>query len=158
MKLRRATARDLPILVEHRHRMWEELSRTEAHLREISPARLAATDRIYRRWLKEHLARGRLYILLGVEKDGRIVASGTLWFREDVPRPHRPQTVSPYITTMYTVPEFRRRGWGAAILERLIAASRAKGFRRIRLHTSPLGRPLYQAIGFTPSSEMQFDL
>lgn len=48
-----------------------------------------------------------------------------------------------------TVPERRRRGFGAAITRAAIADAGTGGYRMAILHSSELGAPMYRALGFT---------
>ena len=54
-----------------------------------------------------------------------------------------------YVLGMATDPEFRRRGHGRAIVEALLAWYRANGVRRVDLHATSDGEPLYREYGFT---------
>ena len=47
-----------------------------------------------------------------------------------------------------TVPEYRRRGIGAAITRAAIAEAAASGYRVAILHSSELGRNMYRGLGF----------
>ena len=60
---------------------------------------------------------------------------------------------------MYTVPEYRGRGVGAGLLERLIEEARSLGCGRVALNTSKAGRKLYERYGFEDvPNEMDFFL
>ena len=60
---------------------------------------------------------------------------------------------------MYTHPDFRRRGIGAALLARLIDAARDAGCERVSLHALPLGQSIYSKAGFSRGdSEMVLKL
>ncbi len=54
----------------------------------------------------------------------------------------------PGVYVMATLPEFRRRGLGKALLARILAAAAADGHRLIVLTASDLGYPLYRRFGF----------
>lgn len=54
---------------------------------------------------------------------------------------------------MYFAPEIRGRGWGKALLNRMIAKAQASGFEEMVLETAGVLREaigLYQAFGFEP--------
>ncbi len=55
---------------------------------------------------------------------------------------------------MYTVPEWRRKGFATALLRELIAFAQGTQARRIWLHASEAGRPVYAAVGFVPKTSM----
>ncbi|HEV8543108.1 MAG TPA: GNAT family N-acetyltransferase, partial [Verrucomicrobiae bacterium] len=45
-------------------------------------------------------------------------------------------------------PDFRRRGIGRLLMEHCLAHLRARGVRCVKLDASPLGKPLYENLGF----------
>jgi hypothetical protein len=52
---------------------------------------------------------------------------------------------------MIVMPEHRRRGVGAAVLEAVLAFLDDEGCARLELSATDLGRPLYAAYGFVPA-------
>lgn len=58
--------------------------------------------------------------------------------------------VDGYIMSIYTKPAYRRRGLAGGLLELAIADARKRGLRRLVLHPTEDGRPLYEAFGFRP--------
>ncbi|MGI0131822.1 MAG: hypothetical protein ACREDK_01805, partial [Thermoplasmata archaeon] len=63
--LRKAVPSDVPLLVEHRLRMWEEIGG-------VSPAALRAHAPTYRRWLLPRLTSGRLWGYVAGVRRGEI--------------------------------------------------------------------------------------
>lgn len=61
---------------------------------------------------------------------------------------------------MYIEPSLRRRGIGREreLTQTIIAWSRERGFEWIYLYACDQGRPLYESLGFVPSSEMRLKL
>ncbi|MBI3969862.1 MAG: GNAT family N-acetyltransferase [Chloroflexi bacterium] len=57
------------------------------------------------------------------------------------------------ILSMWCEPAHRRRG-----LEAILAWCRERGIRRITLHASLQGRPLYERHGFVQTNEMRLEL
>lgn len=53
------------------------------------------------------------------------------------------------ILNMYTVPQARRQGVSALILQRLIDEAKRRGITKISLHTSKDGEKLYRKFGFS---------
>lgn len=53
------------------------------------------------------------------------------------------------ILNMYTVPDARRQGVSALILQRLIDEAKKRGITKISLHTSKDGEKLYRKFGFS---------
>jgi GNAT superfamily N-acetyltransferase len=131
--------------------MWAEIGGS-------TPRQLAAHGRVYKRWLLPRLASGEVIVLLVEAKNGNVVASGGIWFRDQQPIPKLPQFAVPYLFSMFTEPEFRGRGLAGWIVRESIRISRARGYRRVVLHAAPKGRPVYRRLGFDRAWEMRLDL
>jgi ribosomal protein S18 acetylase RimI-like enzyme len=64
------------------------------------------------------------------------------------------------VKRMYVDPAWRGRGVGRALLERLIASARERGYRQIRLgtlHEMVEAQALYRSLGFTPIERYRDD-
>ncbi len=59
-----------------------------------------------------------------------------------------PATEPAKIRTMYTHPDFTRRGIGRFLLESGENAARAEGFKSMEMGSTAPGRPLYEACGY----------
>ncbi len=155
IKIRSATLRDLEILVVHRRGMWFDMGYK-------NKAELDAADKVYRRWAKPRLKTGEL-IGFVVESDGQIAGSGCLWLRpvQPAPVPGRPGFKGgsqPYLLSMYTEHTFRGKGVATRIVEESIRWAKAKGFPRMTLHASDMGRGIYEKFGFKQTWEMKIEL
>jgi GNAT superfamily N-acetyltransferase len=152
LRLRTTTARDLPTLVRHRRRMWEEIGgRTRAELDRADPA--------YRRWVVRE-TRARRFVGFVVEDGrGRAAGSGAVWLQPAQPRPGKLARLRmPYIMSMYTEPDLRGRGVASRIVRAMVRWATSRGYHRVFLHASSAGRPVYAKLGFTDGSEMRLDL
>lgn len=87
------------------------------------------------------------------EADNRIVAQGSLALFQRPPFPANLSGREAYLLNMYTLPDYRRRGYSKAILQQAMAFAREQGLGRIWLHASENGQPLYAQAGFQPSSK-----
>ena len=151
-EVRVARPTDLPDLVLHRRRMWQELGRYATN-------ELDRADVEYGRWFRREAAAHRVVAFVIDGPGGRPVASGVVWLSPNQPRPGRlAGPAMPYVLSMYTAPAERRRGAATAIVRRMIAWSRSRGYRRIYLHASEGGRPVYARLGFTNGNEMRLEL
>jgi len=150
--LRAAERRDLPTLVDHRRRMFREIGRW-------SSAVLLRSAAEYRRWARREWAAKRFFGFVVEDSRGRIVGSGVLWLQPSQPRPS-PLTrlAMPYVMSMYTEPGVRGRGVASSLVRAMIAWATAHGYRRIFLHASKRGRPVYERLGFAAGNEMRLDL
>ncbi|MCA1810830.1 MAG: GNAT family N-acetyltransferase [Halobacteriales archaeon] len=148
--VRPATAADLPTLVLHRRRMWEDMGT-------LKPGAADPTEPLYAAWAERLLREGRLAAWV-VEGPGGPVASGCVYLQEVHPRPGHPGPWCPYLLSMFTEPAARGKGLARAIVREAVAWSRAHGATRVALHASDEGRSLYEGLGFAASPEMRLDL
>lgn len=148
--IRPASAADIPLLVEMRLAQMQSMDRHDkAQLADLS----AASETYFR----AHLPDGSFCAWL-VEVDGVIAACGGLVIRQAPPTYHNLSGREGYIMGMYTRPEFRRRGLATAIMNIILDTLRAEGIPRATLRASLEGRPLYEKLGFEPTSEMRLKL
>lgn len=63
-----------------------------------------------------------------------------------------------YIWGVYVCPEARGQGIAQALTQTLVEYLHSVGCSEVRLHASPAGRPIYEKLGFLPSSEMRISL
>jgi len=153
--LREATLSDIPVLVNHRHRMFEDMHAPRGIYH--AAADLDGMDAAYAQQIQAQLADGSIRAWV-IEADGRVVAGSAVLFRDWLPRPSDLTCRLAYLHSVYTEPEHRRRGLARRIVEAAIEACRAQGLRRLMLHASEEGRPLYESLGFLPTNEMRLAL
>jgi len=132
--------------------MWEDIGGR-------TPSELDAADPIYGRWVRRESRAGRFIGFLVEDPGGRPVGSGAVWLSPSQPRPGRiSRTTMPYVLSMFTEPEARGRGVASRIVRAMVAWSIRHGYRRIFLHASEHGRPVYARLGFVAGNEMRRDL
>ena len=150
--IRRTTLDDLPVLVVHRRRMWEDIGgRTRSELDRADP--------IYRRWVRREIAGGRFVGFLAEDRTRRPLGSGAIWLSPNQPRPGRlAGPTMPYILSMFTEPDVRGKGIASRIVQAMVEWSTRHGYRRIFLHASEQGRPVYARLGFVAGNEMRLEL
>ncbi len=61
------------------------------------------------------------------------------------------------VSSVYTLPEYRRKGISRKLMLMLIAHAKELQIRRLVLWASEMGRPLYEGLGFEPSHGMELD-
>jgi GNAT superfamily N-acetyltransferase len=150
-RLSYATSKDLDLLVAHRLNMW----------RDIHPelgSKIDESTGATRRWVREKLRRGELVGFVVRTTGGKVAGSGCVWIREEQPRPTNPLQKVPYLLSMYTEEEFRRRGVARMIVKRALKWCRAHHYDRLTLHASTQGRILYESLGFETTQEMRIKL
>jgi GNAT superfamily N-acetyltransferase len=140
--IRQATLADLPLLLRYRRSMAKEMDDADEvavnrMLRALEPyLRAAIPEGRWHAWIAEPGGCGSVEIVQWVP--GRLD-----------PTPRRA-----WIHSLYIEPSFRHRGIGRRLTQTIIAWCREQGFQWIYLHASEHGRPLYESLGFEPSSEM----
>ena len=145
------TIRDLDLLVTHRLLMWRDIHPELA--KEIEGSREANKN-----WIQSKILEGSMVPFIVRTTNGEIAGSGCILVKEDQPRPGSDQIKFPYLMSMYTVPEFRRKGVASLIVTEAIKWSQENNFDRISLHSSKDGIGLYKKFGFTQTNEMRLKL
>jgi len=68
-----------------------------------------------------------------------------------VPTPQDPNTSVAYIHSIFTVPEYRGRGFASQILNSILDYCKCAKIKRVQLSASDAGRSLYEKSGFKPA-------
>ena len=97
------TIRDLDLLVAHRLLMWKNIHPELAY--EIEGSRVATKN-----WIQSKIFEGSLVPFIVRTTNGVIAGSCCILVKEDQPRPGSDRIKFPYLISMYTVPEFGRKG------------------------------------------------
>ncbi|MBU2488031.1 MAG: GNAT family N-acetyltransferase [Proteobacteria bacterium] len=150
VSIRRAEPCDIPALVSHHRRMFEEIRAIMN--RTVNSDQLAAMDRSYRDKLLEQIPIDQCAAWVAQVR-GKTAASGALSVTSQVPIPEDPGHLVGYFHSLYTEKTFRRMGLARIILEAAKAHADLMGIRRVQLGTSDAGRSLYESAGFSPMVE-----
>ena len=149
--LRAATLADAGVLAYQRRSMFVATGA-------LAAADAAELEAAARHYAERAIAEGTFHAWV-VEADGAVVAGGGIQLRTLMPRPGyvrgEPEAL---VVSMWTEPAHRRRGLGRRVIEAMLAWCRARGIRRLTLHASADGRPLYETFGFKPTNEMRLEL
>ena len=146
LRIREATLADLPVLLRYRRAMAEEMDSTD----EAAVNRMLAALEPY---LRSAIPEGRWHSWIA-EPGGCASLEIVQW----VPGRLDPTPRRAWIHSVYIEPRFRRRGIGRQLTQTIIEWCREREFEWIYLHASEKGRPLYESLGFEPSSEMRLKL
>jgi GNAT superfamily N-acetyltransferase len=144
--IRKATLADLPMLLSYRRAMAEEMDRAD----HFAVNRMIAALEPY---LRSAIPEGRWHSWIA-DPGG----CGSVEIVQWVPSRQDPTPRRAWIHSVYVEPSFRRRGIGRQLTQTIIQWCREQGFEWIYLHASDQGRPLYESLGFEPSSEMRLKL
>ena len=106
-----------------------------------------------RSFVEREVGAGRLLTWLAFAGPDAVgIVSLLLWPRP--PLPEDPRSFEGYVINMYVVPAARRKGLGRELLEICTDGARRAGVRKLVLHPTADGLPLYEAAGFTDAARL----
>lgn len=149
--IRRATLDELPIIIHHRWSMFTEMGAGTVESR-------AAMNAPSTEWIGAKMAAGDYLGWFAVAPSGEVVAGLGLYHMDWVPGPLDITLKRAYILNVYTESAWRGQGIAKALLRTALDWSREHGLQTAILHASDAGRPLYESLGFTASTEMRMAL
>jgi len=147
LTVRKATLKDLPVLVHQRRAMWRDLGAREQ-------GELDRADKVYAEWARSRM-KSRTLMGWVAENDGKVLGGGCVWLQPVQPRPGYNLMIQPYLLSMYTEPRSRGLGVASGVVEKALEWCRANGFHQLRLHASEMGRKVYLKHGFERTWEMR---
>jgi GNAT superfamily N-acetyltransferase len=148
--LRRATLDDIPELLLHRRGMYEAMGYTDGKA-------LAGMMKTSEPYLREAMGNDTLHAWVA-EADARVIGGGLIIVSPWLSHPYDQECRRATVLNMYVDPEFRRRGIARLLMKTMIEWCREQGFQAVALHASDQGKPLYESLGFEPTTEMRLKL
>ena len=149
--IRQATVADVPDLVRLRRTMFEAMGFDD-------PAQLDAADAAAEAYFSENIPAGSFHGWLAVTSTGVAVSSGGVVIDQHPPGPSNLLGRIGFIMNVVTVPDYRRRGIARRIMQIMLKWLADQDIRRVVLHATEMGRPLYEELGFVNSNEMRLSL
>lgn len=150
--IRKATSDDIQSLIDLRIALLKEVG--ELHSQEEENTFRYATEQ----YLQTEMKSGTFIAYIAVVNGETVSISGVTFFQ-------RPPYIGnlggkeAYILNMYTRPDYRGNGLAKKLLQHCITECKANEIKRIWLHSSKDGQPLYRKIGFTSKpNEMELFL
>lgn len=144
MHIREAGRADRDLVARMRLRFLAEHRSVD----ELSAAFVAATDA----FVAESMQAATLLSWLADDDGGTCIGVVSMVLQRVPPHPDQPQTWEGYVVNMYVEPEHRQQGVGRALLVALQAKAVELELRRLYLHATDAGRPMYEQAGFTPDA------
>ena len=93
------------------------------------------------------------------EKEGDVIGLVSVVLQSVPPRPEDLRTVEGLVINMYVRQSERTQGTGGLLLQACVDSAAQYGIRRLNLHATTDGRPLYSAAGFIAKDDwMVLDL
>jgi len=147
---RRMTAAEIPIARDMRAEMIRELNGTDPDV--THPGWRERYQTFYADQLADDEA-----ALFVAERDGVPVGVAAVYLLKN----HRSRIFeyqSAYVSNVWVHPVHRRRGVASALTRMTVAWSKEKQCEVVRLRSSSMGRPVYEALGFAATDEMELRL
>jgi GNAT superfamily N-acetyltransferase len=151
IRIRPATLADVPVILRHRRSMYEDMGKRDAAGLDL----MEATSETY---FRAALADGSYRGFLAEAGDRRVVAGGGIVISPWPAHPADLQARRATILNVYTERAYRRRGIARRLMLTMMEWLKTEGFRKVNLHASDEGRPLYESLGFEISNEMELKL
>jgi GNAT superfamily N-acetyltransferase len=146
--IRTAGAGDARVIAQQRASMFRDMG-------SVSPEESELLREASEPWFSNLLTNGE-YLAWLVEHKGVVVAGGGIFVRESGPAPgiYRLSRLA-HIANVYTEPAHRRRGLARRLMKTMLNWCSSNGIDQVTLGASDEGRPLYESLGFKPTSEMK---
>lgn len=142
--IRLATPEDIPVLVNHYHRMFKAI--LESRSRDHSAIDWHTLDQRYLKKLTLELGRGCCAWVAHI--DSQIISSGAVTTLSMVPVPDDYGYNVGYLHSLFTQSAYRKQGIAGTIVQHAVTHCRNNGIGRLILNTSKAGRALYESLGF----------
>ena len=115
---------------------------------------LKAMTAAFRVWLRPHLDDGSYFGFI-VEDAGKEVAGIGLMMIDWPPHPSHPrEDRRGYVLNVFVEPSHRKRGIAKALMDRADEEFAKHGVTYLVLHATKMGRPMYEQLGWSATSEM----
>ncbi|MDG6913197.1 MAG: GNAT family N-acetyltransferase [Nitrososphaerota archaeon] len=148
VRIREATLRDLPILIQHRRAMWQAIGT-------FSKGALDDGDTVYRRWLGKRLRSGEAAAFVAETGNHVPVGSGAVFLRDVDPFPGESRFRVPHIISMYTEQAHQGQGIASRIVKELEDWCRSGGYPVVTLTPTRPRPELYLRAGYERSWVMK---
>ncbi len=144
-----------PLLARYRVAMFRDMG-------SIAPGDEPMLEAASTHALADAMARGEYVAWLLRDDAGVPIGSAGMVLRPLLPRPAASKGKiltgrEGLVVNVFVDPAWRRRGLARELMEAVIAWGRSEGLARLVLHASADGRPLYEELGFEPTSEMRLE-
>jgi GNAT superfamily N-acetyltransferase len=143
--VRFADDKDFSLLTIHRRRMFEDMYVAANKI--VPDNHFTKMEQIYPEFVRMHINDGTLYAWV-IESQNQAVCSAVLSIMNWPPNLYDQSGKMAYLHSLYTEPNFRRKGAARLMMQTMIDFCRARNLRTIWLSASDFGRPLYEQLGF----------
>jgi ribosomal protein S18 acetylase RimI-like enzyme len=146
MDIRTLTTNDLELVCRHREEMFRDAGKGDDVLLPMTAH--------FREWVRPRLLDGSYFGFVMVD-DGAPVAGIGLMLIDWPPHPMHPtQDKRGYVLNVFVEPAYRNRGLARALMNLAEAEFVTRGAGYAVLHATDKGKPLYQGLGWSSTTEM----
>jgi GNAT superfamily N-acetyltransferase len=143
VEIRIATKDDIELLMSSRLEMLKVVNNL--------PADYEYSEEIVRE-SRDYFLNGDHITVLAID-DGKVIGCASMSFMWIMPTFSHPTGKRAHLMNVYTRSEYRRQGIARRMVEMLIDETWKRGATEISLDATTMGRPLYESLGFTNSTE-----
>jgi len=129
-------------------------------LKELGGPKEAAKTEIVRKNIETYFQKAvaaKTYICWMAMAEDSVAGLGGMVIREQPAKFACPNGLTGYVMNMYTLPEYRKQGICAALLEKLTETAKEMHLHSLELHATPEGEPLYRKCGFKEPKSIVLD-
>lgn len=141
---------DVDLVCHHRTAMFRDMGRDERLVAEMMGP--------FRAWLESRLGDGTYFGFVVEDRSVPVAGLGLLVNEWPPALAHPASDRRGYILDVYVEPTHRRRGIARTLVLDALAEFRRRDITYVSLHASDFGRPLYESLGFTATTEMGMSL
>ena len=138
-----ATNEDIELLMSSRLEMLKVVNNL--------PADYEYSEEIVRE-SRDYFLNGDHITVLAID-DGKVIGCASMSFMWIMPTFSHPTGKRAHLMNVYTRSEYRRQGIALKMVKMLIDETWKRGATEISLDATTMGRPLYESLGFTNSTE-----
>ncbi len=138
-----ATNEDIELLMSSRLEMLKVVNNL--------PADYEYSEEIVRE-SRDYFLNGDHITVLAID-DGKVIGCASMSFMWIMPTFSHPTGRRAHLMNVYTRSEYRRQGIARKMVNMLIDETWKRGATEISLDATTMGRPLYESLGFTNSTE-----
>lgn len=151
MEIRKANLKDLDAIFDNRMQFTQFMSNQEISITE------EFKQDTYN-YIKNHIVDDSLVIWIATEED-EIISVAMVCYYQLLPTISNKKGKTGYIQNVFTLPNYRGRGYATELLNKIIVDAKERNVGRLLLSASDMGRPVYEKIGFEAvSKEMIFTI
>lgn len=150
IRIRRGTAADIPTITRHRLGMFSEMKIGD-------PSDYESYASEFREFAAQKMSSGVFHSWLAETDAGEIVGGGAVMVVPWPANPNARKQQRAFLLNVFIEPACRRLGIARTLVQTIVDWCRGQGFGSVFLHASDAGRPLYQSMGFQPTTELRYD-